>query len=150
MRTRAKDSAKKRAAVGKKQSRPFVIKKLSHAQMKALSDLGMAVPKPGVARRFLLIEITGGKEKGHTGTVFGPDERETNTASLPGESVRRAEIIAHATEALDGQANALRWLLQPEPNLGGKAPLVVLTEGTPEEAEQVDELLYRFEYGMHV
>lgn len=125
-----------------------MITKLSPAQAKALSDLGIA-PRSGVARRFLLIEIAGGQEKGPAGIVFGPDERQTSTASLPGESVRRAEIIAHATEALDGQTNALRWLLQPEPNLGGKAPLAVLTEGTPEEAEQVDELLYGLEYGMY-
>lgn len=71
------------------------------------------------------------------------------TATLPSESVRKAEVIAHATEALDGQTNALRWLQRPHPSLGDRAPLNVLTQGTPEEIEQVDELLYAVEYGMY-
>jgi hypothetical protein len=33
--------------------------------------------------------------------------------------------------------------------LGGKTPLAVLTDGKPEDVEQVDELLYGLEYGMH-
>lgn len=63
--------------------------------------------------------------------------------------VRKAEIIAHATEALDGQANAMDWLQRPNPGLGGKAPLNVLTHGDIDEVNRVDELLYGLEYGMY-
>jgi putative toxin-antitoxin system antitoxin component (TIGR02293 family) len=71
---------------------------------------------------------------------------------LPGRELRgaarNAEIIAHATEALDGQVNAMQWLQEPNRSLGGRSPLAVLTEDTPEAAELVDELLYGIEYGM--
>jgi putative toxin-antitoxin system antitoxin component (TIGR02293 family) len=70
-------------------------------------------------------------------------------SDLSGSPARKAEILAHATEALDGQANALRWLQQPNRSLSGRSPLDVLTSGTSEEAERVDELLYGIEYGMY-
>ncbi len=63
-------------------------------------------------------------------------------------AARRAEIVAHATEALDGQVNAMHWLQEPNRSLGGRSPLAVLTEESPEAAELVDELLYGIEYGM--
>ncbi|HXM43834.1 MAG TPA: MbcA/ParS/Xre antitoxin family protein [Bryobacteraceae bacterium] len=63
-------------------------------------------------------------------------------------AARRAEIVAHATEALDGQVNAMHWLQEANRSLGGRSPLAVLTEDTPEAADLVDELLYGIEYGM--
>ena len=61
---------------------------------------------------------------------------------------RRAQILRHAREALDGAANAKRWLQQPNRSLGGKSPSAVLADGDLEAAERVDELLYGLEYGM--
>jgi uncharacterized protein (DUF2384 family) len=63
--------------------------------------------------------------------------------------VRKAEIIAHATVALDGQKNVMQWLQQANPNLADRPPLEVLTHGSPEEQQQVDELLYALEFGIH-
>jgi hypothetical protein len=63
--------------------------------------------------------------------------------------VRKAEIIAHATVALDGQKNAMQWLQRANPNLADRPPLEVLTHGRPEEQQLVDELLYALEFGIH-
>jgi hypothetical protein len=48
----------------------------------------------------------------------------TRTTS-PG-AARRAEIVAHATEALDGRVNAMHWLQEANRSLGGRSPLAVL------------------------
>jgi uncharacterized protein (DUF2384 family) len=71
----------------------------------------------------------------------------TTRTTSPG-AARRAEIVAHATEALDGRVNAMHWLQEANRSLGGRSPLAVLTEDTPEAAGIVDELLYGIEYGM--
>jgi uncharacterized protein (DUF2384 family) len=60
----------------------------------------------------------------------------------------RTKVIQHATEALDGWANATQWLQQPNPNLDNRTPLEVLFQGSPEDVRKVDELLIALEYGM--
>ena len=65
-------------------------------------------------------------------------------------AARTAEVIAHATVALDGQANAMAWLKQPNPHLGNETPLAVAFGGEPEEMETVHELLSALENGIHV
>lgn len=64
--------------------------------------------------------------------------------------LRKAEIIAHATVSLDGQKNAMDWLQKPSPNMGGRTPLEVLSQGKPEEFQQLDDVLTALDYGMHV
>ena len=65
-------------------------------------------------------------------------------------ATRTAEVIAHATVALDGKANAMQWLQQPNPHLGNRTPLQVAFSGESEELERVDELLSALENGIHV
>lgn len=62
---------------------------------------------------------------------------------------KRAAIISHATVALDGQENAMQWLQQPNRNLGNRTPLEVLSHGSQEEMQAVDELLVALEHGMY-
>jgi uncharacterized protein (DUF2384 family) len=57
--------------------------------------------------------------------------------------------MAHATESLDGQANALDWLQKPSPNMGGRTPLEVLDNADPAELQQLDDILTALDYGMH-
>ena len=75
--------------------------------------------------------------------------RKSGSFAVPKVSHTRSEIIAHATEALDCHTNAMRWLQKPNLCLAGKTPLDVLTHGSSEETEPVDELLYGLEYGMY-
>lgn len=63
---------------------------------------------------------------------------------------RAASVIAHATEALDGKANAMEWLQRPHSHLGNKTPLYVAFQGEPEEVDRIDELLSALENGIHV
>jgi uncharacterized protein (DUF2384 family) len=63
--------------------------------------------------------------------------------------LRKAEIIAHATESLDGRKNAMDWLQKPSPNMVGRTPLEVLDQGEPEELQQLDDVLTALDYGMH-
>jgi uncharacterized protein (DUF2384 family) len=62
--------------------------------------------------------------------------------------LRRTEIIAHAGLSLDGQKNAIEWLQKPSPNMGGRTPLEVLSQGKPEELQQLDDVLTALDYGM--
>ncbi|MGA8595772.1 MAG: MbcA/ParS/Xre antitoxin family protein [Bryobacteraceae bacterium] len=128
----------------------FRVQTVSRGQMaKALSDLGFSQPERAAeAGRFVVIEVAGRKSKGRINKVIRMGSEESVVLPLP-DSVRKAEIIAHATEALDGQVNAMHWLQRPNRSLSGKAPLEVLTNGLPDEAEKVDELLYGLEYGMY-
>jgi len=116
----------------------------------ALELLGLCADgEPLPSGRFALIELA--RKKGAEGVrrIFETPAGEhlSGREELRG-AARRAEIIAHATEALDGQVNAMQWLQEPNRSLGGRSPLAVLTEDTPEAAELVDELLYGLEYGM--
>ena len=69
--------------------------------------------------------------------------------ALDANAARTAEVIAHATVALDGQANAMQWLKQANPNLSDKTPLDILFHGLPEEVQLVDELLSALENGIY-
>lgn len=69
--------------------------------------------------------------------------------ALDANAARTAEVIAHAAVALDGQANAMRWLKQANSNLDNRTPLDVLFRGTPEELQLVDELLSALENGIY-
>jgi uncharacterized protein (DUF2384 family) len=60
-----------------------------------------------------------------------------------------ADIITHATVSLDGQQNTMHWLQKPSARIDGRTPLDVLLEGTPEELQQLDDLLTALDYGMH-
>jgi uncharacterized protein (DUF2384 family) len=42
----------------------------------------------------------------------------------------------------------MHWVQDANRSLGGRSPLAVLNEDTPEGADLVDELLYGIEYGM--
>jgi len=68
--------------------------------------------------------------------------------TMDASTLRIAEVIAHATVALDGQRNALRWLQQPNDDLSGRTPLELLFLGTPEQSQQVNDLLSAMEYGV--
>jgi uncharacterized protein (DUF2384 family) len=110
-----------------------------------LSTEGEALP----SGRFALIELA--RKDGREGVRRIFETTATGHLSCPEElrgAARRAEIIAHATEALDGQVNAMHWLQEANRSLAGRSPLAVLTEDTPEAAKVVDELLYGIEYGM--
>ncbi|MFH1032955.1 MAG: antitoxin Xre/MbcA/ParS toxin-binding domain-containing protein [Pseudomonadota bacterium] len=59
---------------------------------------------------------------------------------------RLARIFSLATEVLEDQQAARRWLLAPQAGLGGQRPLdLMLTEAG---SRQVEELLGRIEYGV--
>jgi hypothetical protein len=127
------------------------VRRVSPGQMRqalallGLLDEGKALP----VGRFALIELSRDKKRGRVRRIFKTQAAEPplRAEELRGP-VRKAEIIAHATEALDGQVDAMQWLQQPNRSLGGRTPLEVLTEDAAEETERVDELLYGIEYGM--
>jgi uncharacterized protein (DUF2384 family) len=148
MSTRAKRIPKGTEVSREAKSGRFVVKKASKSQIvQALSDLGVAPKDATGANRIVFILE---RDKGKASTYTPPKEPTMKSSGAgPDESVRKAEIIAHATEALDGQTNALHWLQQPHRSLGGRAPLDLLSRGSAEEAEQVDELLYGLEYGIY-
>ncbi|MBV9223974.1 MAG: DUF2384 domain-containing protein [Acidobacteriaceae bacterium] len=150
MGTRAKSGDKRTGSPRKGNAASFAVQKVSRGQMtKALSELGVLNPADAsTVNRFVVIEVERSKSKNRISKVFRTQGQENSAAPLQG-SARKAEIIAHATEALDGQVNAMRWLQKPNRSLSGKTPLDVLTKGKPEDAEQVDELLYGLEYGMY-
>ncbi len=72
----------------------------------------------------------------------------TNMAVNPA-ALRIAEIVAHATVALDGKENSLAWLQKPNAALGDRTPLEVLAQDDPAAIQQLDEQLTALEYGMH-
>ena len=127
------------------------VRRVARTQMqRALEVLGLCTDgEPLPSGRFALIELA--RKKGDEGIRRVFETPAGDQLSGPEElrvAARRAEIIAHATEALDGQVNAMHWLQDANRSLGGRSPLAVLTEDTPEAAELVDELLYGLEYGM--
>jgi len=128
------------------------VRRVARSQMRqALELLGLCADgEPLPSGRFALIEL--GRKKGEEGVrrIFEtPASEDLSVRQELRGAARRAEIIAHATEALDGQVNAMHCLQEPNRSLGGRSPLAVLTEDTPEAAEIVDELLYGIEYGMY-
>ena len=64
--------------------------------------------------------------------------------------VQQADIIAHATVALDGRENAMQWLQTPHSALNDRTPLDVIFLARPGELERLDELLSALEYGHFV
>ena len=127
------------------------VRRVARTQMqRALEVLGLCTDgEPLPSGRFALIELA--RKKGDEGIrrVFEtPASEQLSGREELRVAARRAEIIAHATEALDGQVNAMHWLQEANRSLGGRSPLAVLTEDAPEAAELVDELLYGLEYGM--
>lgn len=63
--------------------------------------------------------------------------------------VRQADVIAHATVALDGRENAMHWLQTTHPALNGRTPLDAVFTGSVDELELVDQLLSALEYGVY-
>ena len=127
------------------------VRRVARARMRqALEILGLATEGEALpSGRFALIELP--LKEGGVGSRRIFEAPATEHLSCREElrgAARRAEIVAHATEALDGQVNAMHWLQEPNRSLAGRSPLAVLTEDTPEAADRVDELLYGIEYGM--
>ena len=65
------------------------------------------------------------------------------------QSLKKADIIAHATEAL-GRGNAMQWLQAPNAALSNRTPLKTIFEGQPEELQLLEELLFAFEHGVYL
>ena len=59
---------------------------------------------------------------------------------------RTHDVLARATEVLGARAAAQRWLVRPNPALGGRAPLALLD--TSLGWEQVKQVLGRIEHGI--
>jgi uncharacterized protein (DUF2384 family) len=64
--------------------------------------------------------------------------------------IRKAEVIAHATCALEGKDNAMRWLESPNHALSDRTPLDLVFSGQLSDLQMVDELLSAIEYGVFV
>jgi uncharacterized protein (DUF2384 family) len=64
--------------------------------------------------------------------------------------LRRYQIVAHATEALDGQSNVTAWLRTPSPSFGGRTPFEVLDHADSDELQRLDDMLTALDYGMHI
>lgn len=60
---------------------------------------------------------------------------------------RLARILALATEVLEGEEPAVRWLKRPQPALGGRSPLSLLV--TDAGRDEVERLLLRIEHGVY-
>lgn len=142
-------SSKSGGSLTGKRAGSFLVEVSRDQMATALTDLGVIDPKhdPDVSR-IVVIEVARGKRKTGIKKVFRARPEHGRTAA--DNSARKAEVVAHATETLDGQANAMGWLQRPNRSLAGKSPLDVLTNGAPEDIERVDELLYAIEYGMYV
>ncbi len=147
---RIKPGSSPRSADSKLRDR-VTVRCVARSQMRqALQVLGLFTEGEALpSGRFALIELPlkGGGAGARRIVETSAAEHLSGPEELSG-AARRAEIIAHATEALDGQVNAMHWLQEPNRSLGGRSPLAVLTEDTAEAAELVDELLYGIEYGM--
>jgi putative toxin-antitoxin system antitoxin component (TIGR02293 family) len=59
---------------------------------------------------------------------------------------RFQRITQQALELFEDEGETRRWLATPKEALGGKTPLEALT--TDKGAKQVEEMLYRAEYGI--
>jgi Protein of unknown function (DUF2384) len=55
------------------------------------------------------------------------------------------QVIDHAVVALDGRANAMRWLDAPHPQLSDRRPLQLLCSAKPYDVQRVDDLLSELE-----
>jgi hypothetical protein len=127
------------------------VRRVARARMRqALEILGLSTEGEALpSGRFALMELARKGGEAPVRRIF--ETAATEHLSCPEElrgAARRAEIIAHATEALDGQVNAMQWLQEPNRSLGGRSPLAALADEAPEAADLVDELLYGIEYGM--
>jgi len=60
---------------------------------------------------------------------------------------RLARIVALATDVLEGEAPAVRWLKRPQFGLGGRIPLSLLV--TDAGRDEVEKLLLRIEHGVY-
>jgi putative toxin-antitoxin system antitoxin component (TIGR02293 family) len=60
---------------------------------------------------------------------------------------RLARIVALATDVLEGEEPAVRWLKRPQFGLGGRIPLSLLV--TDAGRDEVEKLLLRIEHGVY-
>jgi len=108
------------------------------------------------ASAFYLLGLLGATQKEMAG-LLGINirtlnrNRQSGARMDPGASDRAyrvARILALATEVLEDEEAARRWLHEPQMALGGETPLhlVALGGSGPEE---VEELLMRMEYGIY-
>ena len=61
--------------------------------------------------------------------------------------VRLARILALAMLVLEDRENAVAWLREPSPALGGRSPLAVVASDPG--AEKVSNMLYQMEHGVY-
>jgi putative toxin-antitoxin system antitoxin component (TIGR02293 family) len=96
----------------------------------------LGLGRGALARTLNINEQTLRKRKSR---VLSPSEAE--------KSLRVARVFAMATEVLDGEEEARRWLNENIPALGGKRPLDLLD--TDLGAQQVTNLLGGIKWGMY-
>ena len=84
--------------------------------------------------------------------MFRREEEQDRMASLAQnlDAVKQADIIAHATVALDGREDAIEWLQTPHSTLNDRTPLEVVCTGSLEDLQFVDRLLTALEFGIYV
>jgi len=63
---------------------------------------------------------------------------------------RKVQIIAHATEAMDGQSNMLAWVQKPSQSFGGRTPFDVLNHADPDKLQRLDDILTALDHGMRI
>ena len=68
-------------------------------------------------------------------------------ANVSDRLYRIARIVTLAEEVLETHATAMHWLTRPQLGLGEMIPLELLS--TEIGAKEVEELLYRIEYGIY-
>lgn len=61
--------------------------------------------------------------------------------------VRLARILALAVLVLESRENAVAWLREPSPALGGRSPLAAVASDPG--AEKVSNMLYQMEHGIY-
>jgi putative toxin-antitoxin system antitoxin component (TIGR02293 family) len=61
--------------------------------------------------------------------------------------VRLARILALAVLVLENRENAVAWLREPSPVLGGRSPLAAVASDPG--AEKVSNMLYQMEHGVY-
>jgi putative toxin-antitoxin system antitoxin component (TIGR02293 family) len=68
-------------------------------------------------------------------------------AAVSDRLVRLARILALAVMVLQSRENAVAWLREPSPVLGGRSPLAAVASDPG--AEKVSNMLYQMEHGIY-
>ncbi len=78
---------------------------------------------------------------------YRKEPREHMDANVSDRLYRIARIFALAEEVLEDKESAKRWLHRPQSGLGERTPLELMKNEAG--AREVEELLYRIEYGIY-